>query len=572
MKKTLKILGLTLALLLGLLIVAAVVLSFVFDPNQYKGEIARLVKDTTGRELKIEKNIGWSFFPRLGIEAGGLEIGNAPGFGQEPFAKIDAAGVHIEFLPLFSGKIAVDTVYLHGLNLNLAKNAAGRTNWEDLAAREAKRGPDRKADGQLPIEGFSVGRLDVRRANLTWRDQTAAGALALRDLELSTGRFVPGEPVALRLAFELVRDRAAPVKLALDSRVTATADALKLAHLDLKLDDSRLKGGLEIRNFASPAVHFDLALDQFDLDRYLAPDQPAAKPAAAKPVKPAEAEKPVEIPLAVLRALDVNGKLDIGQLKAFGARSSEAQIRIQARHGLITLGPNSAKLYGGGYRGQTVLDARGPVPQLQLDEKLEQVQVGPLLKDMQLFGNYSGTGQIVLALTSRGFDTRQFRQNLNGTANIAFRDGRIEGVDLAKVIEQARALYDAARGKPVAVKAGASDATVFKSLTAHVVVSDGIARNDDLVLDGQNLRATGRGSADLVRETLDYALKVTLTEDPARRGATVPVLVSGTFASPSYNVDFGELLKEKAQKQIDKQMEKGLERLLQPKKSRQQPQ
>lgn len=572
MKKTLKILGLTLALLLGLLIVAAVVLSFVFDPNQYKGEIARLVKDTTGRELKIEKNIGWSFFPRLGIEAGGLELGNAPGFGQEPFAKIDAAGVRIEFLPLFSGKIAVDTVYLHGLNLNLAKNAAGRTNWEDLAAREAKPGPDRKADGKLPIESFSVGRLDVRRANLTWRDQTAAGALALRDLELSTGRFVPGEPVALRLAFELVRDRAAPVKLALDSRVTATADALKLAHLDLKLDDSRLQGGLEIRNFASPAVHFDLALDRLDLDRYLAPDQPATKPAAAKPVKPAGAEKPVEIPLAVLRALDVNGKLDIGQLKAFGARSSEAQIRIQARHGLITLGPNSAKLYGGGYRGQTVLDARGPVPQLQLDEKLEQVQVGPLLKDMQLFGNYSGTGQIVLALTSRGFDTRQFRQNLNGTANIAFRDGRIEGVDLAKVVEQARALYDAARGKPVAVKAGASDATVFKSLTAHVVVSDGIARNDDLVLDGQNLRATGRGSADLVRETLDYALKVTLTEDPTRRGATVPVLVSGTFASPSYNVDFGELLKEKAQKQIDKQLEKGLERLLQPKKSRQQPQ
>ena len=110
MKKTLKILGLSLAALAGLLVAAAVVLSFVFDPSQYKDEIIHLVKAKTGRDLKIEKKIGWSFFPRLGIEAGGLELSNAPGFGKEPFARIDAAGVHVEFLPLRSGKIAVDTV------------------------------------------------------------------------------------------------------------------------------------------------------------------------------------------------------------------------------------------------------------------------------------------------------------------------------------------------------------------------------------------------------------------------------------------------------------------------------
>ena len=120
MKKTLKILGLTVAVLIGLLVAAAVVLPFVFDPNQYKDEIIRLVKEQTGRDLKIEKKIGWSFFPRLGVEAGGLQLSNAPGFGKEPFAKIDAAGVHVQFLPLLRGQIAVDKVFVHGLNLNLA--------------------------------------------------------------------------------------------------------------------------------------------------------------------------------------------------------------------------------------------------------------------------------------------------------------------------------------------------------------------------------------------------------------------------------------------------------------------
>ena len=70
MKKTLKIVGLAVAVLVGLLIATAVVLPFVFDPNQYKDEIIRLVKEQTGRDLKIEKKIGWADFPRLGVAAG----------------------------------------------------------------------------------------------------------------------------------------------------------------------------------------------------------------------------------------------------------------------------------------------------------------------------------------------------------------------------------------------------------------------------------------------------------------------------------------------------------------------
>ena len=588
MKKTLNILGLTLAVLFGLLIAAAIILPLVFDPNQYKGEIIRLVKDKTGRDLKIEKKIGWSFFPRLGVEAGGLKLSNAPGFGKEPFAMIDAAGVHVEFLPLLSGKITVDTVFLHGLNLNLAKNAAGRNNWEDMLARGAKPAqpePEKKAPGKLPIEALSIGRLDIKRANIIWRDDTAGSVLAVRNLELSTGRFVSGEPLDLHLGFELARDKAAPIKAALQSRLTASPDALTLAKLDLKVDDSRLTGSMEIHNFASPAVRFDLALDKIDLDRYLAAEKPAGNPAAGTKNAPAPAandsrdsggkatpgavtEPPVELPLSTLRSLDVNGKFRIQEMKALGLRSNDAHIQLNAKNGLIAFGPNQAKLYGGNYRGETVLDVRGKTPQVKMDEKLEQVQVGPLLKDMQLFDHYTGTGNIGLKLTAQGFDASQIKKSLNGTVALAFHDGKIEGLDLVKLIEQARALRDAARGKPVAVKTTESDATVFKSLTANVRVVNGIAQNDDLVLDGANLRATGRGTADLVRETLDYRLKVTVAEGAERRGTTVPVIIAGTFANPSYNVDFGELVKQEAEKQIEKQLQKGLEQLLQPKKKK----
>lgn len=568
MKKTLKILGLTLAVLAGLLLGTVLVISFVFDPNQYRDEIIHLVKEKTGRDLKIGKKIGWSFFPSLGIEAGGLELSNAAGFGKEPFASIDSAGVRVQFMPLLRRQIAVDSVYLHGLTLNLAKNATGRNNWQDIAERDSKTEAPApspaKGSSKLPIEGISVGRLDIRRANINWRDDTAGSLLAVRNLEINTGKFVSGEPLDLRLGLELARDKSAPVKIALQSRLTVAPDTLKLSKVDLKLDDSRLTGTLDIQNFASPALRFDLALDKIDLDRYLAPDQNATKSAPTNP----QATAPTELPLSALRSLDVKGSFRIQEFKALNLKSQDAHILLNAKNGLITLGPNQAKLYGGTYRGETVVDVRAKVPQLKMDEKLEQVQIGPLLKDMQLFDNYTGTGNIALKLTGQGFNATQIKKSLNGTANLAFRDGKIEGVDLLKLIEKARALDAMRRGKPVDMKASQSDSTVFKSLTGNVTVTNGIARNEDLVLDGANLRATGRGSADLASEVLDYRLKVTLAEDAQRRGTTVPVLVSGSFADPKFRVDAGEMLKQEAGKQIEKQLQKGLEDLFKGKKSK----
>jgi AsmA protein len=238
------------------------------------------------------------------------------------------------------------------------------------------------------VEGLAVGKLDIRRANLNWRDAQAGSTLAVKNLELATGRFVANQPMDLRLAFELTRDRAAPIKTALKSRLTASSDALKLANVDLKVDDSRLTGSVEVRNLSNPAVRFDLELDKIDLDRYLAAADAQTKPATGQPGKPAAADSSGAAPLALLRNLDVQGKFGVRELKVLGLRASEARVQAHAKGGVLKLGPNTAKLYSGNYRGETVVDARGKAAQLTFDEKLEGVQVGPLLKDMKLFDSY----------------------------------------------------------------------------------------------------------------------------------------------------------------------------------------
>ena len=562
MKRTLKIVGISLAALLGLLVAAAVVLTFVFDPNQYKGEVIKLVKEKTGRDLKIEKKIGWSFFPRLGIEAGGLELSNAAGFGKDPFAKIDAVGAQVAVLPLLRGKVEVGGVYLNGLTLNLAKNAAGKTNWDDLAAPQgAKPAPKEQkpaAAGKAgsPLARLSVGRLEVHRTNLYWRDMAANSTLAVRNIELATSRFVTGEPMDLKLAFELDRDKAAPVKAALQSRLTASADALKLANVDLKVDDSRLAGSIDIQNFASPALRFDLTLDKIDLDRYLA--AAPEKPAAAKPA-PAAAEAPVELPLSTLRSLNIHGKFRIQDLKAMGLRSKEIVVQIAARNGLIALGPNSAKLYSGSYHGETSVDVRGKTPVFRMNESLQQVQLGPLLKDMQLFDRFSGTGDVALKLGAQGFDASQIKRSLNGNASVAIQKGRIEGVDLKKFLQ---ALSGKEKGleKVVKLVPQRGDFTDFAQLNATFQVANGYATNSDLALRTLDLAAGGRGFVDLPSDKMDYRLELANAGELGKKCKTFPLRIHGPLANLSYEPVWEEILKCQAQQQVEKQLEKKLQK------------
>jgi AsmA protein len=559
MKKPLKILALLALTLLAIFAALALVLVLVFDPNQYKGEIIEAVKHKTGRDLKIEGKLSWSFFPWLGVQAKGLELSNAPGFGRDPFAKVGAAGVSVELLPLLSRRLHVDTLYVHDLALNLARASSGKTNWDDLigGAKPSEPSTPRAA---TPLAAVTLGGLDIRRATITWRDLGSGAQYAARNLELKTGKLERGAPVDLRLAFDLEHAPKRSARFALKTRLLATDDRLQFKNLDAKLDDSRLSGSLEIRNFAKPAYRFDLALDQLDLDRYLAgtPEKPAA---AAKNAKDAAPAPPVAIPLSVLRTLDVQGKIRLQKLKAFGLHSSDIAVQISARNGLLALGPNTAKLYGGAYRGRTVLDARPARPAFTFEEQLSQVQLGPFLKDAGVFDKYSGTGDVSLKLTAQGAGDRELKQSLNGNATVALRDGKIKGVNLQKIIREARQAYDAARGKPVRAATSPTDETAFSRLTATIRVTNGVARNDDLKLEGPVVRATGAGTADLVREALDYRLKVTLAEEAGRKGTTVPVRVGGTFAKPEYNVDFGEVVKQKAEEKLEKKLEQKFEKL-----------
>ena len=116
-----------------LLVVSAVVLPKVVDPNNYKDEISAAILERTGRELVIGGEIKWTVFPSVGLDLSDVTLGNRSGFGDQPMLDIGQVGISVKLMPLLSKKIEIGEVSMTGVSLNLQRSADGKNNWEDLS-------------------------------------------------------------------------------------------------------------------------------------------------------------------------------------------------------------------------------------------------------------------------------------------------------------------------------------------------------------------------------------------------------------------------------------------------------
>lgn len=297
MNRALKTVAIVLGSIVALFIVAAVALTLLVDPNQYKGAIIQAVKDKTGRELKIDGKIGLSFFPWIGVEAKGLALGNAPGFGPEPFARLESFGVKVKLLPLLRGQVAVDTVLLTGFDLALARDAKGVTNWNDLLASAKAEPAPKPAEPPaktLALPALAVNGIEIRKANLSWHDQASGARYAVRNLELKTGALAPRQPVDLAVGFDIESGQP-PLRTRLDLKSRASFDPeqqlLDVPNLALALGDLKLTANLKgskVIDAPSFAGAVDIApfnaralLDKLGI-KYEAPDKAALTRVALK--------------------------------------------------------------------------------------------------------------------------------------------------------------------------------------------------------------------------------------------------------------------------------------------------
>ena len=635
--------------LVALFAVAVIALLLLFEPGDFRDQIAEAVKESTGRELTIEGEVSLEIFPWLAIEVGKTRMGNAPGFGDEPFAEFERTRFSVRLLPLlFGGETAIGTAELDGLRLNLAVDRQGRNNWDDLSADTTTKTEAPTEIPEVRHGGFSLSGVVINDAAISYTDRQAGSDFALTGASLVIGPVAedPGDGVVAigKIDFEAMAEGLAaqptriafatggielqtneqqvtiePLRLealgieiraefepfsyadAVEPRATIrvetfsprsvmtvmgteppeTADpsalsevsveavavmgekAIELTNLVLRLDDTTLRGGLSVPTGAAGSMAFDLQADRIDLDRYMAP----ATEADAVPDESDAA--PVEIPVDLIRPLNLRGKMGVATVGFGGLQLDNVAVGVNAAGGKLRLHPISANLYGGKYSGDVRVDVSGAVPVLSLNETIEGVNLEKLAMAMFEQKNISGAIKGNFRLTGRGADTAAIQRTLAGNLSFELRDGAYEGVDVWYELRRARALLR--NEAPPSPKLPAR--TPFTTVTATGVVQEGVMRNDDFAAELPFIRLTGKGSVDIAAATVDYALRARVLEKPdAMQGVTpeeiedftkvvVPVKITGQLSSPKVSPDVEDLLREQVEEQLKEKLQDKLKDL-----------
>ena len=333
-------------------------------------------------------------------------------------------------------------------------------------------------------------------------------------------------------------------RVALKANIKGNQKKLAVSEGILNLDESTLKFSLNASDFAKPNLAFDLNLDRIDADRYL-PPKSEQQPAAEKPTQKQAADyKP-------LRKLILDGRIQIGQLIVNRAKIEDLHLQIKAKNGIFKLDPLKLNMYQGNVSGVGNFNVQTNTPKRSLNLNVENIQAGPLLRDVLEKDVLEGVTNANVKLTMAGDDAPTIKKTLNGNGQVRFNDGAIIGIDLAGMVRNVKSAFGLEQ------KPAQRPRTDFAELAAPFSIKHGNVHTPQTSLKSPLIRVIAAGDANLVKETLDFRVepKVVGTikgqgDTEARSGLMVPVLVTGTFSNPKFAPDLAGMAKKQLEETI----------------------
>lgn len=561
----------------------AAFLSFA-DLSKYKSTIEEQAEAATGRKLTIEGDINVSLFPWVKLETGAIQLANAEGFGDEPMVSLSSASAGVKLMPLFSGAIELDVVSVQGLQADLQVNAQGVSNLDDLSGGESEEATETSESSDSSIPPLTLGGLALNNANLRYRDATSGTDIQASDVNLDIGvldgksdtpvkgsldvliqpdnmtakveldtkvrvnlqdmRFhALGLDLKTALAGEAIPNGALTVGVGGDLEADLVAQTLDIPKLKFLLGDTNFEGKARLTGLdqAMPSVSFDLAGDSLNVDKLLGvSSETEATEETAAAADAGSADDAIELPVEMMRTLDIDGQMTLDQLIVSNVEMSAITLQLKAKDGQLSIPTLAASLYDGSIDSNANLDVRNNTPRYSADAKISGVQAQPLLAAAAEFEQLLGLGNIELSINTTGDSVSKLTEALDGSFSFNFADGAIDGINLAAEGRKVMRLLGQDVGEEPAD--GESLQTDFSALSASAKISQGVVESTDLNLLSPLLRVGGDGSVALPAEMVDYTVNLLLTKSLEGQGGAsideasgigLPLRIQGTFAELS---------------------------------------
>ena len=401
-----------------------------------------------------------------------------------------------------------------------------------------------------------------------------------------------------RLEIELppMAEESSLTKIAFASRVKANAEHIDLDDIKFNLDDSEMTGWLHVLDMAQPMVRYKLHMSPINADAYLAPPSaeatgdevpavPVGETAGAGTVT-AEQETEIELPIELLRKLDLQGELTMASVTVNQIPVTDILMKTQAKAGVVRIDPLELKALEGNATSSVMLNVKGEIPDYAIGMKASGIQPGPVLDPMlaAIFGqkdvSMDGAANVLANIKMQGTRVSQLKKAAKGNLQFDMSKTVLHGVDFEYYVRNVVADYLVTKNLDVPDEwRGSLDPetkTAFNRVHASADVANGDITNKDLILDSSRVKVKGEGVANIVRNDMDY--KALIDVEPSRRNTVAEKLldqplsirIHGPFEQLSYDFDrnqlkkaLGNMLEAEAKAKLNKEIEEEKEKLRQ---------
>lgn len=589
---------------LVMLVLLAVGLVLLIPSDEIARRAAAQVQALTGRSMTIAGPVKASFWPRIAVSTGAVQIADAEWAGPEPMVAATGLRIDLDTAALIGGTIRITGLELDAPQIRLQRLRDGRANWQ-LAGGGGPAADAGSAGGGLP-EGFSLAEARITGGTISLNDQLTGRAdrltgidatLRLPDLaqaaDLTMQAQMNGQPLQLDLS-------ATPARALLAGGAVRSKLGLRAGGARLDFDGDFAASPLR----AEGALHLD-ASDRAALGRLLGramPDLPAGFGARVLRLDGrARLQGQGDDLRLVLRdtlmVLDDTRLRLNADLATGGARPRlEANVTAETRISLPAGGGGAPAAPGPKSHGWSTapidlsalnaLDAElgfaapgiaaGAVQLGSLRGRLA-LSEGRAVVTLEDLAAYDGriTGTVVANARGRGsaradlvMENLALQPLLRDAAGydrlIATANGRVSllssAASMAEMMQQMQGEGQLSLGKGElrgldllgmlrtldVGYVGPGQSTIFDGMSSGFSIAQGVLRADDLNLSAPYLRAEGTGTVGIGTRVLDYRIvPVALQKADGTGGVSVPLKITGSWAAPRFQLDLEALARPK---------------------------
>jgi uncharacterized protein involved in outer membrane biogenesis len=470
----------------------------LLDTPTIQAYIAQTASHAVGRPVKFT-SLSVSLLPLPHVNLKGLEIADDPRFGPTPLLRVGEVRVGVRVKPLLSLRIEVGSITLQDAQVELVERG-GRWNVAALSAAPAPAKPAARTvpgiPGSAAMGSVLVSRVGLKNAAVNVRrPDVKNGDLRVEGLD-ATISGVGGSELGLRG----------------DARVEPG---------ELRLRNVQASVGM--RGAGETPIKASLDLEGTDI-------APLARNFLTSPALSGPIKGKIELS-GTLSRLAGTGAMDLSHVTITEERTGcpppvRRQLALDQVHIPILLKPvdfesfpMTAKLGKGSISFNLVVGLDASPMVTLADIKIAGVQLQPVLQDYLCQGfAVSGPLDLTGEMSMRSVD---MLRTMNGVGHFKVGAGRVVGEGALKiardVLAAGNAFDMALRGKLGSLSKTALD---FDSITGSYKIVNGIARTDDVLYQGKDLKVTVAGTYALADGRTDMKVVATQGSNQLRAQVT----------------------------------------------------